>query len=104
MRRIRKSKDGVDYHFDVERDRQIEFITKKIQFFALIISKMLLKLIRKAFLTSVTRFGEILPLWQHFQRLLRIYLALIKILNLLKQIVYAIGDIFIVVNDQNLNK
>ena len=56
---------------------------------------------------SVTRFGKILPLQQHFKVFgfcLRICLALGKIFNILWLIVYAIWQIFIVVNDQKLNK
>ena len=56
---------------------------------------------------SVTRFGEILQLWQYFKAFgfcLMINLALGKNFNLLWRIVYAIGQIFIVVNDQKLIK
>ena len=51
----------------------------------------------------MTSCGEISPLWKHFKVFgfcLRIDLALGKILKN----VYAIGQIFIVVNDQKLNK
>ena len=51
---------------------------------------------------SVTRFGEISPLWTtFFGHSPRIYFVFGKILNLLWQKFYVIGQIFIVVNGQN---
>ena len=58
-------------------------------------------------LISETRCGEISPLWQDFKvfgLFLTIHLALGKILNLLCQIVYAIGQIFIAVNDLKIDQ
>ena len=55
--------------------------------------------------TSVTRFGEISPLWPHFKYLAFVYgynLALDKFLNLPWQIANAIRQIFIVANGQNV--
>ena len=55
--------------------------------------------------SSVTRFGEFLPLWQKCQSLgqfLRVYFLFWKILGLLWQICYITGQIFIVANGQIL--
>ena len=55
---------------------------------------------------SVTRLGEILPLWIFFslwQLLVFGYLVFGKILNLLWQIFRAFGQIFMAVNGQTLN-
>ena len=57
--------------------------------------------------SSVTRFCDILPLWQNFKALGnfdQIYLVFGKTLNLLWQINFAIGQIFIVVNGRILSK
>ena len=54
---------------------------------------------------SVTRFGEISALWQNLQslgQLSGVYLLFGKILNLLWQILYTFGQIFIDVNGQML--
>ena len=53
--------------------------------------------------SSVTRFGEISPLWQNiniFWQFLRVYLVFGILLNLLGQILNAIGQNFIDVNGQ----
>ena len=55
---------------------------------------------------SVTRFGEISPLWQNFKSLPKMIDGLFsiwQILNLLWQILYAIGMIYAVVSGQILN-
>ena len=52
---------------------------------------------------SVTRFGEILSFWQNRQSLgqfLRVYVLFGKILDRIGQILYAIGQVFIDVNDK----
>ena len=54
---------------------------------------------------SVTRFGEILPLWQKFISLwhfLMVYFLFVKMQSLLWQICHIIGKIFSVANDQIL--
>ena len=53
---------------------------------------------------SVTRFGEILPLWQKNKRIWHFegYLVYDKILTLLWEILHAIGQIFIHVNGLKL--
>ena len=51
----------------------------------------------------MTRFGEILSFWQNRQSLgqfLRVYVLFGKILDRIGQILYAIGQVFIDVNDK----
>ena len=54
------------------------------------------------FATSVTRFGEISPIWKRYNFLWQFLEGIQRnpLLNLAKN--YAIGLIFIVVNDQNI--
>ena len=57
------------------------------------------------YLDSVTRFGEISPLWQNLKclgQILGVYLLLGKIFEQLWQIFYAIWQIFAHINDQIL--
>ena len=56
---------------------------------------------------SVTRFGEILPLWQKFRNLgniLKVHLVLGKVVNQLWHYLYAYVQIFITVNGQEVKK
>ena len=48
----------------------------------------------------MTKFGEILPLWQNLKNPWTVYLVYGKILSLLWQFLYAVGQIFIAVNGQ----
>ena len=55
---------------------------------------------------SVTRFGEISPLWQNYKVLsavLRVHLVFGKLLKLLLLKCFTIGHAFIVVDGQRLN-